>query len=435
MDLQYLNGFENDPLSGTDDGLNELNRLLANNFSNQQAYGLGDQSLGLFGRKKKKAAAAAAAAAADPNAPPPPPKKKKKGFFRNLSLRKVLNVVNKVNPATVLLRNGLLLAMKLNIMNVAQRIRWGYLPPNLAASKNIDPARHQRLIATKEKLEKIFEGAGGKPSNLRKAILGGKGNKDKAVQGLDGLDMIDFGALDGMDLNTPIQEILGDIYYSENVNGIDGTDLMEGLGELGEPISLATIAAAMGTVTAIAASLKQIGNIFKGKSEGSADFDENINAAAEANLPTPNTTTLPANITTPEPTPSYNPPAPSYSTPAPVYNPPAPSYNTPAPVSVNQEEEEEMDFSAENRTAISSPNPPAAKSIVAAPPPAKETFWEKNKKWIKPVAFAGGGIAVLAIGYYMMKKKGKTNSAPKGLAGVPKKKKNRHRKKKECIAL
>ena len=39
----------------------------------------------------------------------------------------MLNAVNKVNPATVLLRNGILASMKLNMRNVAARLRWSYL--------------------------------------------------------------------------------------------------------------------------------------------------------------------------------------------------------------------------------------------------------------------------------------------------------------------
>ncbi|MBK8292312.1 MAG: hypothetical protein IPK96_16615 [Flammeovirgaceae bacterium] len=41
-----------------------------------------------------------------------------------------IRVINRyVNPATLLLRNGFLLAMKINLMNVAGRLRYGYLSP------------------------------------------------------------------------------------------------------------------------------------------------------------------------------------------------------------------------------------------------------------------------------------------------------------------
>jgi hypothetical protein len=68
---------------------------------------------------------------------------------------------------------------------------------------------------------------------------------------------------------------------------------------------------------------------------------------------------------------------------------------------------------------------------------AKESFWDKNKKWLKPVAIGAGGLAIIAIGYKMLKG-GKTQnkSSPKsgGLSGVPykkKKKKKHHHKSKQ----
>lgn len=215
---------------------------------------------------------------------PPQPsgasKPKKKGFFK-----KVLNTVNKVNPATVLLRNGVLAAMKLNVKNVAKRLRWSYLTSQQAAQKGIDSAKFQRLVATREKLEKIFYGAGGNPQNLKKAMLGGKGNTDKAVAGLDGFSVA---GIEYMSAYTALPQLLGpEIYYSENVEGF------EGLGQLGEPITLASVGAAMGVLAGIVAALKQIGDIFPKKTKGSEDFDEKTNEAAENNVPVPGTTPVP----------------------------------------------------------------------------------------------------------------------------------------------
>ena len=53
------------------------------------------------------------------------PKAKKKGL-----IKKVLNKVNKVNPATVLHPNRILPTMKLNLKNIAKRLRWSYLSPD-----------------------------------------------------------------------------------------------------------------------------------------------------------------------------------------------------------------------------------------------------------------------------------------------------------------
>ena len=95
---------------------------------------------------------------------PSPSIKKAKGF------KKVINKVNKVNPATVAVRNGILASMKLNIKNVAGRLRWSYLSPQDAIKKGIDAFKFQRLIATRQKLENIFYKCGGKPENLRNGL-------------------------------------------------------------------------------------------------------------------------------------------------------------------------------------------------------------------------------------------------------------------------
>ncbi|MFN8291030.1 MAG: hypothetical protein U0U70_12305, partial [Chitinophagaceae bacterium] len=72
-------------------------------------------------------------------------------------------------------------------------------------------------------------------------------------------------------------------------------------------------------------------------------------------------------------------------------------------------------------------------------------FWEKNKKWLKPVAIGVGGLTIIGIGYAMMKG-GKTQnkSSPPGhsLSGAPNYKKQKNHKrnkpkhqKKKAVAL
>jgi hypothetical protein len=414
MDLQYLDGFD----------------------------GLDGQALGLFGKKKKKKAAAAAAAtatatsAALPGSPAPvpaAPKPKKKGFFK-----KVLNVVNKVNPATVLLRNGVLAALKLNIKNVAKRLRWSYLAPDKIAQHGIDPAKYQKLVSTRQKLENIFYGAGGNPNNFRKAILNGKGNKDKAVSGLGMLPMQEWSS--SMSEYSTLGELLGDeIYYSENIEGMEG---FGGFGELGEPISLASIGAAMGVIAGIVSALKQIGNIFKGKEKGGEDFNEaltedpenNVNASAAAaaaaeataaastapvsasNLPT-----IPDNSSS-----SYEDNGGQSYT---------PSQQNAGSGDSDYEEEYYPPSAALNKTSSLSTNTNNSD---------KTGFWDKNKKWIKPVAIGVGGITLIAIGFKLMKGiKGATKSGSRSasLSGVSRKRKkktkssSKSRGRKKAIAL
>lgn len=423
MDLQYLDGFD----------------------------GLDGEALGLFGKKKKKKAAAAAAAAAaatllepgaTPAAPvPAAPKPKKKGFFK-----KVLNVVNKVNPATLLLRNGVLAALKLNIKNVAKRLRWSYLPPDKIAQHNIDPARYQKLVATRQKLENIFYGAGGNPKNFKKAILTGKGNKDKAVSGLGMLPMIEWSS--SMNEYTPLGELLGDeIYYSENVEGMEG---FNGLGQLGEPISLASIGAAMGVIAGIVSALKQIGNIFKGKEKGGEDFDEALTEAAENNVNASAAATAAAQATAAAnaaPVPASAASLPSLPEDNSSYeeNYAVTKQGGSSPAYAETEEYEQEDFANNSLTPVTKSTAMSTNTGTDNTASEKKGFWDKNKKWLKPVAIGTGSLILIAVGYKLMKGNKPTHKAsPKsgGLSGLPRKRKKKTKTgakkqshKKRAIAL
>jgi hypothetical protein len=419
MDLQYLNGFDGDDLGQ------------------------------LFGKKKAKGAAKAITKARKPsliqklkakavqkakNKPAATgDKPKKKGFFK-----KVLNKVNKINPATVLLRNGVLAAMKLNVKNVAGRLRWSYLTPEQAAAKGIDPAKFQRLIATRQKLEKIFYGAGGNEKNLRKAIVNGKGNKDKAVAGLDGFD--GMAGIDYMNAYTPLPQLLGpEIFSSENVEGMEG---FSGLGQLGEPVTLASVGAAMGVISGIVAALKQIGDIFKNKGEGSKDFDEKVNEAAENNQPIPGTTPIPeaaakdaakeAMSTAQASMPSNDSnllPTTSDSLRTSATTSHESSGNAIAPMDESSEVSSSTAIVPQTNAVTTTPQTTTETTNTLTPP--KETFWEKNKSWLKPVAIGAGGIGLIAIGMAVLKPK-KPHSNPsrsQSLSGIPKGRKKNHKRK------
>lgn len=282
------------------------------------------------------------------------------------------------------------------------------------------------------KLEKIFFGAGGNPKNLKKAILSGKGNKDKAVNGLEGFGMTDTGAVQYMNEYTPMTELLGtEIYYDENING------MEGFGELGEPITMSTIAAAAGVIAGIVAMLKDVGNIFQKKTKEAEDFDEKKNEVAENDTPVPSGATqpiLPTVITKSNADVQEN----TSQSDAIVTDEPE---NT-VLVKTNQGQTSE----AKNEVALvtTSENNVTTKENTDNPGD-NPGFWEKNKKWLKPVAIGVGGLTIIGIGYAMMKG-GKTQnkSSPpgNGLSGTPhyKKRKNHKRnspkhQKKKAVAL
>jgi hypothetical protein len=354
----------------------------------------------------------------------PRPKQKKKGV-----LKKVLNKVNKVNPATVLLRNGILAAMKLNIKNIAARLRWSYLTPEQAAAKGVDAGKYQRLVATRQKLEKIFYGAGGNEKNLKKAMLGGKGNKDKAVAGLDGFSMA---GIEYMSVYTPLPQLLGpDIYYSENVEGF------KGLGQLGEPVTLASVGAAMGVLAGIVAALKQIGDIFPKGSKGSQDFDEKTNEAAENNAPVPGTTPVPngdANTSTQIPTDKSSTEE-SFKTSSTTNNALVESDDSPIQsnslVTTNESSNTVREENDNSLLPTTQATTPTTTETGNTPDPAKQTFWDKNKSWLKPVAIGVGGISLIAIGFAVLKPKHHLSHSSSGtLSGLPKKRKKHKRKSK-----
>ena len=216
MDLQYLNGIEDETILFAE----------ADNVDVQDLIGFeGGFGIGDLGRKKKKENGY---------------ETKHRSKVGNV-LHKVIHVANKANPATVLLRNGVLASMKLNVFKVAQRLKWAYLSDEDARKKGIDMAKFERLKKVRAKLESIYFGSGGQPENLKKAILKGKGNKGHEVNGFEGYD-----------------------------------------DELGEPATGAAIASATAVIASIAGILKSIGNIFPKKEEGSADFENTENGEQKA---------------------------------------------------------------------------------------------------------------------------------------------------------
>lgn len=187
---------------------------------------------------------------------------KKVGKSAKVAAKKLVHVVNKINPVALLLRNGLLAAMKINMMKVAERIKYAYLSPMDAERQNLDMGKHAKLQKTMGRLQKIFYGAGGKPDNLKKAILTGKGNRDRSVAGLGmPFDDMDYNE------NSTLREILGEEIYREEVleelEGAESLEGFEGFGELGEPATAAALASASGAVAAIKALLDKIGDIKK----------------------------------------------------------------------------------------------------------------------------------------------------------------------------
>lgn len=297
----------------------------------------------------------------------------------------LLHDLNVVNPAVALLRLGFLASMKMNMAAVASNIKWAYLSKDDAVAKGIDPDKYDQLKKVMDKAQEIFYGAGGKPENLKDAILNGDGNKNHEV--MAGL---------GYTPNQSLKYILGNL-YEQNSGGLSGTGL-------GEVVTAAAITAAAGAIAALAGLLKNIGDIFKKKDAAAAA----IPIAPEETQPV----IVPRTIG-PALTDGFNLNDLDFSqlnldTPDPNTTPSTPK----TPVTINTSTPTTQQSSSQPSTAAKE---------------GDETFWSKNKNWILPVGgvvVVGGGIAT-AVLVSRNKKKKRSN----GVAGIPKKKNNNTGKK------
>ncbi len=389
---------------------------------------------------------------------------------------KGIHLLNRINPGTLLLRSGLLAAMKLNMFNVGGNLRLSYLNKDEANKRGLNSGKLSSLTNIRKKVESIFYAAGGKDSELKSAILKGKGNQgnDKVLAGLDGVEDTDFEALNGMDENTPLYQLLGSELFNsnnviseadlhglielanENVEGLEGINgesiadsyyVGQELTGLGEPATV-SLAAASGALATIAGLIGKLGNLYD-KGKAVADNIKPITDVAKSLLPTSKGSEIAqeasevASAATPveEPQTETAPPPPS---------------NTPSSDSVPSLETDEEDNPEEQ------PNTPVVKTAIPKPTntknllPAKTQttmvqttqaatstgsppgFWEKHKKWLKPTLIGAGGLGILYLSYRMItgnKAKPPTTKPAQSLSGLKGKKKPKHKGKKKAVAL
>jgi len=425
MDLEYLNGV---PMT---------NRM--GNADTQDLMGMMDEheALSELGKIfKKKSAAKKSSGGGDAGH-----QKKKGGFIKKVGkvVGKGLHVINRINPATALLRGGVLAAMKLNFLKIAGSLRWTYLSEEAAKAKGIIMDKYHKLVKVREKLEKIFFGAGGKPENLRKAMLKGHGNKDKSVA-LAGLGYT-YENVDGLNEDMSLSQLLGaEMYHSEYVDGIDGLEGFNGLGELGEPATAASIAAATTVLSAIAALIKGVGNIFpnKGKAKSGGDSAGNDNASSDDSSSDSGSGSDAGSGSSDSGSgdgSSNEPAADSASDSSSGGD--TTSSGDDAKTSGDDSSPGGDDDGATNGSASKSKAPaaktasdddaddsgtsntPALRTAAKTTAPAttkKVSFWENNKKWIKPVGISVGSLALIALMYQLLKPKPKLQHAVNGLA-------------------
>ncbi|UZO81369.1 hypothetical protein NBT05_02585 [Aquimarina sp. ERC-38] len=235
------------------------------------------------------------------------------GFFKKIGkglkrfAKKVVKPVVKtfnrfLNPATILLRNGFLLAMKINMMKVAEKLRFGYLSESEARKRGGDMGRFAKMRKAVTKAEKIYELAGGKKENLKKAILRGKGNKDRKVP------------LSGFALGSPLDNgqpgVFNDPFEKfvvesdvDTVEAFIRDDLqVEGLSGVATGTA---IAAASSAVAGVAAIVGKIGDIFgqakSVKQQASSIFKKPKAQVAPARFSDPQIPRFPVRNFTPSP--------------------------------------------------------------------------------------------------------------------------------------
>ena len=261
MELQYLNGVDGERFNEFGDTVRFQHNLpidAEDLFLDEMEF----QGLGASAKKVARKAEKAEKKEerkeerqekkAERKADPTPLKEKVKE-----GLKKGVNAVNKVNPAAVLLRAGMLAGMKLNLFHgLASTLRFAYWSKEQAEMNEMDMAKYAQLVQLREKVEKIYFTAGGNNAVLREAILTGKGNQDKMVQ-LNGLGSVIPAVRDEDSLKT----ILGEHLFSQELSGFGN---LNGYGSLGAVVATtAAVAAASGVLATISNLIKKVGSVFK----------------------------------------------------------------------------------------------------------------------------------------------------------------------------
>jgi hypothetical protein len=329
------------------------------------------------------------------------------------ALKKGLFITNRVNPATVTLRNGLLAAMKINMFKLGSMMKWAYITEADAIKRGINMGNWKRLVKVKDKLEQIFYTAGGKPENLKKAILKGRGNRNHEVQGLGYVPDHDAHLLDE---KMTLRKVLGEeIFHSENVEGMEE---IEGIGELGEPYTAASIAAATGVLGAIAALIKKIGAILPKKDKSAKDFEPADAKNGETTLPDAGDKTQIED-----------------------HMAPAPDGNSKTTKAMTKNNSSGKNLPATGNSSGDSGG--GGTNDNGDKPPG---FWEKNKKWLKPTLWITGGLTAAGTGYEIWhshkkkkeeeaKKAAKEEKTVSGVKPKTKRSKARSRRKKKTKVL
>ena len=164
------------------------------------------------------------------------------------------------NPVAALMRNGILLAMKINMRGIAGKVRWGYIPKETLLKMGWTQPNIDKVHRGLNSLEKKHVFLGGKGSALKAAILNGKGNKDgqfpRQFQGLSGFSStMELAGLGRFESTRPDDELAVEILNTpwEQIERELGQSL-SGLGV--EPATATILTAVAGILASVAALIK-----------------------------------------------------------------------------------------------------------------------------------------------------------------------------------
>ena len=113
--------------------------------------------------------------------------KREKKFFTNVKqavkkagkgVKKIGKGLIKYNPLTVTIRAAVLLALKVNLLKSATKLKWGYLTEDEARTRGFDMEEWSKVKTQLAKAEKLFVSTlQGKAENFKRAILSGRAGK------------------------------------------------------------------------------------------------------------------------------------------------------------------------------------------------------------------------------------------------------------------
>ena len=313
-------------------------------------------------------------------------------------LKPAVSRVNRyANPATILLRNGFLASMKLNLFKVAEKLRFGYLSDAEARKRGVNMGEFNKLKKAIDKANKIYELAGGKKENLKNAILKGKGNEDKAVplSGLEGFGQVTEYADDFESFILESDPALVEEYIDEEVDGLG-------------VVTSSAIAAASAAVGSVAALLSKITGVF----DKAKNTKEQAHSLVSISKPSPITSYSPTNVAQP---PSQSLTA-SGGTSTNVQVQPYTSTQTTVPgstaVALPTTIPKPLQRLSQDQIMISPPQKPTAEGESANAD--SQSWFRKNKTNL----LLGAGVAVAAGGILYAVKQSKSKKS-KPMGGIP----------------